>query len=80
MTEFKGGDWEQWAYHVFAELKRFDNDINSLKNKDMETIKDDIQKIKLDVATMKTKLAIWGSLAVFIATIITQIILSFIKQ
>ena len=50
-----GDGWEKWQEHVLAELKRL--------NENYETIDCKVDKVCVDIAGLKVKSGIWGAVA-----------------
>ena len=51
-------EWRDWANHVLTELKRFDSDMQGLNR--------GINKIRIEIATLKVKSGIWGMIGAMI--------------
>jgi hypothetical protein len=47
--------WKEWSRYVLKELERL--------NTSYESLRDDIVKIKQEIATLKVQAGIWGAIA-----------------
>lgn len=47
-------EWREWSNHVLLELKRLD--------KELQHIDKSISKVHIELATLKVKAGIWGSI------------------
>lgn len=60
------GDWNKYQIYILKELEKL--------NRRLDVMEKDIQHIKVEVNTLKTKAAMWGVLAGAIVTIIGYIL------
>lgn len=71
--------WPEWKNHVLAELHRLNVTLESHTERD-EKLTALISTLKVDIATLKTKSGIWGSMAGFIAASLVSIGLAFLGK
>ncbi len=57
------GDWGEYRTLILAELKRLNEGIDAVKLKVEQLHASDIGNIKAEIAVLKVKAAIWGSVA-----------------
>jgi CheY-specific phosphatase CheX len=67
VKETKNNGWNEWSRHVLSELGR----LNTAQGK----IEKHINKISIDIATLKVKSGIWGAIAGMIPSAIILIIM-----
>lgn len=77
-TETNG--WPEWKNHVLAELDRLNKTLETHTESDTENFKElrdlinnGVNKISLDVNTLKTKATMWGTLGGGLASAILAI-------
>lgn len=63
--------WKEWSRYVLEELKRL--------NSKMERMEKEVHEIKVEVNTLKTKSALWGSMAGVVVTLL-GFLLSYLKD
>lgn len=61
MSDPNGENWTVWSQHVLAELKRLDSD--------MKSINENVLKVRIEVAQLKIKSGMWGSIGALIVLI-----------
>ncbi len=71
MTNETGGGWNEWSKYVLKEL-------TSLTTS-QETLKTKVEEHTIEIAKLKLKFAIYGSIAAFIGTVIINLVFHFIK-
>ena len=64
--------WNEWSRHVLAELQRL--------NTCYGTVNDQLQKIHVEIATLKVKSGMWGLIGGSIPVLITVMVYLMTKQ
>lgn len=64
--------WSKWERHVIEELRRL--------SKGHDDIKNEIRQIAIDIASLKTRAAVWGAVAGSIPMIIFTLIDLFFRK
>lgn len=65
-----GASWEAWGNHVLTTLEKLENKVDKLEDK----IGKQREQTLVDIATLKAKAGVWGSIAGVIASFITSLI------
>ena len=65
-----GASWEAWGNHVLTTLEKLENKVDKLEDK----IGKQREQTVVDIATLKAKAGVWGSVAGVIASLITSLI------
>ena len=55
-------DWSGWSNHVLAELSRL--------NRCYESLRDDIEKARIEIAGLKVKAGVWGAVGALIPVVL----------
>ncbi len=64
------GDWNEWGRHVLLELERL--------GASMKELDDSVQSVRRDIRELKTRAAIYGSLAGLVASGIVVTMIKFL--
>ena len=70
-----GDNWNAWSNHVLERLKNFKADSRDLEKKTSEEFRrvyDKVEKINLEVVSIKVKVALWGGVGAALATVLLQ--------
>ncbi len=62
--------WDAWGNHVLATLEKLENKVDGLEDK----MSSQHEQTVVDIATLKAKAGIWGSVGGVIASLITSLI------
>jgi len=65
-------DWKEWSQYVRIGL-------TELKDK-YEKMKEDLLQIRLELVTLKVKIAIWGAIGAIIGTGVIELVIDFLKK
>lgn len=63
------GDWREYRRLVLGELKRVNDNIETLERKIESFRQEDIQKIKVDIAMLQVKSGLWGGASGLLAAL-----------
>jgi len=65
-----GSSWEAWGNHVLTTLEKLENKVDKLEDK----IGKQRESTVVEIATLKAKAGVWGSIAGVIASFITSLL------
>jgi tetrahydromethanopterin S-methyltransferase subunit B len=65
-----GASWEAWGNHVLTTLEKLENKVDKLEEK----ISEQRENTVVEIATLKAKAGVWGTIAGVIASFITSLI------
>lgn len=60
------GEWNEWSKHVLTELKRLE--------KSSQDISRQLNRIEVEIATLKVKSGFFGAVGAFIAMVVYEIL------
>lgn len=69
-----GASWEAWGNHVLTTLEKLENKVDKLEDK----IGKQREQTVVEIATLKAKAGVWGSVAGVIASFITSLLVGLI--
>lgn len=70
MSDKNGASWEAWGNHVLTTIEKLEAKVDKLEDKQAKQR----EQTLVDIATLKAKAGVWGSVAGVIASLITSLI------
>jgi hypothetical protein len=65
-----GASWEAWGNHVLTTLEKLETKVDKLEEK----IQKEREQTVVEIATLKAKAGVWGTIAGVIASLVTSVI------
>lgn len=70
MDDKTGASWEAWGNHVLTTLEKLEGKVDKLEEK----IQKEREQTVIEIATLKAKAGVWGTIAGVIASFVTSLI------